>query len=127
MPVKVTPAPHGANAFNSHAKPIANPLQFLKDACRSEIEKMTKRKVAIVYGSLPPETRAQQARLFNDPDNDYDFLVASDAVGMGLNLAIKRIIFETSHKFDGFMRRKLAVGSRSESYPQEGAFHRESA
>ena len=53
---------------------------------RKEIEKVTGRKVAIVYGSLPPETRAQQARLFNDPDNDYDFLVASDAIGMGLNL-----------------------------------------
>jgi ATP-dependent RNA helicase SUPV3L1/SUV3 len=55
-------------------------------ALRREIEKKTGKKVAIVYGSLPPETRAQQARLFNDPDNDYDFLVASDAIGMGLNL-----------------------------------------
>jgi hypothetical protein len=53
---------------------------------RAEIEKLTKKKVAVVYGSLPPETRAQQARLFNDPDNDYDYLVASDAIGMGLNL-----------------------------------------
>jgi ATP-dependent RNA helicase SUPV3L1/SUV3 len=55
-------------------------------ALRKVIEKSTGRKCAIVYGSLPPETRAQQARLFNDPDNDYDFLVASDAIGMGLNL-----------------------------------------
>jgi ATP-dependent RNA helicase SUPV3L1/SUV3 len=55
-------------------------------ALRREIEKKTGRKCAIVYGSLPPETRAQQARLFNDPDNEYDYLVASDAIGMGLNL-----------------------------------------
>lgn len=55
-------------------------------ALRTEIEKKTGKKVAVVYGSLPPETRAQQAGLFNDPDNDYDYLVASDAVGMGLNL-----------------------------------------
>jgi ATP-dependent RNA helicase SUPV3L1/SUV3 len=55
-------------------------------ALRREVEKKTGKKCAIVYGSLPPETRAQQARLFNDPDNDYDFLVASDAIGMGLNL-----------------------------------------
>ena len=55
-------------------------------ALRREIEKITGRKVATVYGGLPPETRAQQARLFNDPDNEYDFLVASDAIGMGLNL-----------------------------------------
>jgi ATP-dependent RNA helicase SUPV3L1/SUV3 len=55
-------------------------------ALRREIEKQTGKKCAIVYGSLPPETRAMQARLFNDPDNDYDYLVASDAIGMGLNL-----------------------------------------
>jgi ATP-dependent RNA helicase SUPV3L1/SUV3 len=55
-------------------------------ALRREVEKKTGKKCAIVYGSLPPETRAQQARLFNDPDNNYDFLVASDAIGMGLNL-----------------------------------------
>jgi ATP-dependent RNA helicase SUPV3L1/SUV3 len=57
-------------------------------ALRREIEKKTGKQCAIVYGSLPPETRAQQARLFNDPDNDYDFLVASDAIGMGLNLYV---------------------------------------
>lgn len=53
---------------------------------KTAIEKRTKKRVAIVYGDLPPETRVQQARLFNEPDNDYDFLVASDAIGMGLNL-----------------------------------------
>ncbi|KAI7194199.1 P-loop containing nucleoside triphosphate hydrolase protein [Hortaea werneckii] len=78
-------------------------------ALRRQIEKQTGRKVATVYGSLPPETRAQQARLFNDPSNEYDYLVASDAVGMGLNLAIKRIIFEASSKFDGYKRRTLGV------------------
>ncbi|KAH7068970.1 P-loop containing nucleoside triphosphate hydrolase protein [Paraphoma chrysanthemicola] len=70
-------------------------------ALRREVEKRTGKKCAIVYGSLPPETRAQQARLFNDPDNDYDFLVASDAIGMGLNLAIKRVIFESTIKSNG--------------------------
>ena len=55
-------------------------------AMKQDIEKATQKRVAIVYGSLPPEIRAQQAKLFNDPDNDYDFLVASDAIGMGLNL-----------------------------------------
>ncbi|KAF1945215.1 hypothetical protein EJ02DRAFT_60284 [Clathrospora elynae] len=70
-------------------------------ALRREVEKKTGKKCAIVYGSLPPETRAQQARLFNDPDNDYDFLVASDAIGMGLNLAIKRVIFESTIKSNG--------------------------
>ncbi|KAE8450442.1 hypothetical protein EG329_006517 [Mollisiaceae sp. DMI_Dod_QoI] len=70
-------------------------------AMKSDIERITGKRCAIVYGSLPPETRAQQAELFNNPDNDYDFLVASDAVGMGLNLSIKRVIFESLSKHDG--------------------------
>ncbi|GAB7356661.1 hypothetical protein MBLNU459_g7377t1 [Dothideomycetes sp. NU459] len=78
-------------------------------ALRKQIERDTGKKVATVYGGLPPETRAQQARLFNDPDNDYDFLVASDAIGMGLNLSIKRIIFESSSKYDGFNQRTLSI------------------
>ena len=55
-------------------------------ALKKEIEQLTNKRVAIVYGALPPEVRVQQARLFNDPDNDYDIIVASDAIGMGLNL-----------------------------------------
>ena len=78
-------------------------------ALRKQIEQQSGRRVAIVYGSLPPETRAQQAALFNDPDNDYDFLVASDAVGMGLNLSIKRIIFDSVHKFNGTTRIQLSI------------------
>ncbi|OIW31974.1 hypothetical protein CONLIGDRAFT_678412 [Coniochaeta ligniaria NRRL 30616] len=76
---------------------------------KAGIEKLTGRRCAMVYGSLPPETRAQQAALFNDPDNDYDFLVASDAIGMGLNLEIKRVVFETTTKFDGIDHRQLRI------------------
>ncbi|KIV99202.1 uncharacterized protein PV09_09066 [Verruconis gallopava] len=78
-------------------------------ALRTEVEKKTGKKAAVVYGSLPPETRAQQARLFNDPNNDYDYLIASDAVGMGLNLSIKRIIFETVHKYQNGKYTTLTV------------------
>ncbi|KAI1007100.1 ATP-dependent RNA helicase [Podosphaera aphanis] len=74
---------------------------------KQEIEKKTGKRCAVVYGSLPPETRAQQAALFNNPNNDYDYLVASDAVGMGLNLSIRRIIFESTLKFDGTERRVM--------------------
>lgn len=76
---------------------------------KKEIERTTGKRCAVVYGSLPPETRAQQASLFNSPNNDYDFLVASDAVGMGLNLSIKRIIFETTRKTDDIGFRTLRV------------------
>lgn len=65
---------------------------------RDRIQRATGKQCAIIYGSLPSEVRAQQAQLFNDPNNDHDFLVASDAIGMGLNLAIKRVIFEATVK-----------------------------
>ena len=52
------------------------------------IEEKTKMRCALAYGRLPPEIRAEQAALFNDPDTDYNVLVGSDAVGMGLNLCV---------------------------------------
>ncbi|EGX88117.1 ATP-dependent RNA helicase SUV3 [Cordyceps militaris CM01] len=78
-------------------------------ALKRQVEQETGRRCAIIYGTLPPEVRVQQAALFNDPDNDYDFVVASDAIGMGLNLEIKRVIFESVYKFDGFQHRMLSV------------------
>ncbi|KAK4450115.1 RNA helicase [Podospora aff. communis PSN243] len=86
------------------------------------IEKKTGRRCAIVYGGLPPETRAQQAALFNDQDNDYDFLVASDAIGMGLNLEIKRVVFETAFKFDGSKHRSLTVPETKQIGGRAGRF-----
>ena len=70
-------------------------------AIRREIESSTPYKCCIVYGNLPPETRAAQAKLFNDMSSGYDILVASDAIGMGLNLNIRRVIFHTIYKSNG--------------------------
>lgn len=50
------------------------------------IEGSLGKKCAVVYGALPPETRAEQAREFNEDGGRAEVLVASDAVGMGLNL-----------------------------------------
>jgi len=50
------------------------------------VEQATGLRCAVAYGRLPPETRSEQAALFNDPDSGYDVMVASDAIGMGLNL-----------------------------------------
>ncbi|KAK7839633.1 dexh-box atp-dependent rna helicase dexh18 [Quercus suber] len=65
------------------------------------IEKHTNHRCCVIYGALPPETRRQQATLFNDQDNEFDVLVASDAVGMGLNLNIRRVIFYSLSKYNG--------------------------
>ncbi|OLL23059.1 ATP-dependent RNA helicase suv3, mitochondrial [Neolecta irregularis DAH-3] len=68
---------------------------------KRSIEELTGLRCALAYGGLPPETKSSQARLFNDPESGYDVLVASDAVGMGLNLSIRRMVFETMEKFNG--------------------------
>lgn len=65
---------------------------------RHRIESLTPLKCCVVYGQLPPEVRAEQARNFNDSTKGYDVLVASDAIGMGLNLNIRRIIFHSVEK-----------------------------
>lgn len=53
---------------------LFNSLMFL---AKREIERDTSHKCCVIYGSLPPEIRTEQARLFNDQDSDYDILVAS--------------------------------------------------
>ncbi len=78
-----------------------------------ELKKMIERQsghlCAVIYGALPPEIRAHQAQLFNDPNSRYKILVASDAVGMGLNLSIRRIIFESISKYNGTSHEPLSV------------------
>eukprot|EP01135_Chromosphaera_perkinsii_P008008 Nk52_evm80s1073 gene=Nk52_evmTU80s1073 len=64
------------------------------------IEKHKGMNCITIYGSLPPETRILAARKFNDPDNNFNVLVATDAIGLGLNLNIQRVIFTTVKKFD---------------------------
>ena len=55
-------------------------------------------EVAVIYGSLPPNTKIAMAAKFNDPQDTCKVMVATDAVGMGLNLNVRRIIFFSIHK-----------------------------
>ena len=64
-------------------------------------------KVSVIYGALPPETRKKQIRLFLEGETTV--IVSTDAIGMGVNLPIKRIVFMESTKYDGEERRKLIV------------------
>ncbi|WP_462411776.1 DEAD/DEAH box helicase [Neobacillus sp. Marseille-QA0830] len=61
--------------------------------------------VSMIYGSMPPETRKKQIELFNAGKTKV--IVATDAIGMGLNLPIRRIVFLENEKFDGTRRRLL--------------------
>ncbi|WOK91573.1 ATP-dependent RNA helicase SUV3, mitochondrial isoform X1 [Canna indica] len=76
---------------------------------KKKVEITGKHLCSVVYGSLPPETRTKQAKMFNDESSEFDVLVASDAIGMGLNLNISRIIFSTMKKFDGVCTRDLTI------------------
>jgi ATP-dependent RNA helicase SUPV3L1/SUV3 len=60
---------------------------------------------AVVLGSLSPRTRNAQVALYQSGDVDY--LVATDAVGMGLNLDVDHVAFASDRKFDGYQFRKL--------------------
>lgn len=74
-----------------------------------EIERQTKLRVGVIYGALPPEIRSLEAQKFNN--GEYDVLVASDAVGMGLNLKIRRIVFYATKKFNGSDNENLSVST----------------
>ena len=60
---------------------------------------------AVVLGSLSPRTRNAQVALYQSGDVDY--LVATDAIGMGLNLDVDHVAFAADRKFDGYQFRKL--------------------
>ncbi len=62
-------------------------------------------KVSMIYGSMPPETRKKQMQLFITGKTTT--IVSTDAIGMGLNLPIRRIVFLENEKFDGTKRRRL--------------------
>jgi ATP-dependent RNA helicase SUPV3L1/SUV3 len=62
--------------------------------------------VSVIYGALPPEVRRREAERF--ASGESHILVATDAIGMGLNLPIKRVLFSTMTKFDGVGDRRLS-------------------
>jgi ATP-dependent RNA helicase SUPV3L1/SUV3 len=62
---------------------------------------------AAVYGSLSPAVRRREAARFRA--GEADVLVATDAIGLGLNLPIRRIVFATTEKYDGAEMRALSV------------------
>ncbi|KAF8638876.1 hypothetical protein AX17_001931 [Amanita inopinata Kibby_2008] len=76
---------------------------------KRQIEEQTGMRCAVVYGKLPPEIRSEQARLFNDPNSGYDVIIGSDAIGMGLNLKIRRIIFDSVSKWTEGSQRRLST------------------
>ncbi len=81
---------------------------------------------AVVLGSLSPRTRNAQVEVYENKNVDY--LVATDAIGMGLNLNINHVSFSSLEKFDGRYNRNLfpnelgQIAGRAGRYKQDGTF-----
>ena len=81
---------------------------------------------AVVLGALSPRTRNAQVALYQSGDVDY--IVATDAVGMGLNMDVDHVAFASTRKFDGFQYRHLnpselgQVAGRAGRYMNDGTF-----
>ncbi|WP_237180970.1 helicase-related protein [Roseomonas haemaphysalidis] len=80
------------------------------------------RRVAVIYGALSPEVRRAEAARFRN--GEADIVVATDAIGMGLNLPIRRIVFSALKKFDGEGRRDLNAQEVKQIGGRAGRFGR---
>ncbi len=81
---------------------------------------------AVVMGGLSPETRNRQVALFQSGEVDY--IVATDAIGMGLNLDVRHVAFAGLTKFDGVRQRRLTpaemaqIAGRAGRHQTDGSF-----
>ena len=92
----------------------------------AELIRRQKGGAAIVMGSLSPKTRNAQVELYQS--GDVDFLVATDAIGMGINMDLDYVFFSNLKKFDGKKLRKLnlseigQIAGRAGRYLNDGSF-----
>jgi ATP-dependent RNA helicase SUPV3L1/SUV3 len=78
---------------------------------------------AVVMGGLSPRTRNAQVELYQS--GEVDFLVATDAIGMGLNMDVEHVAFAESNKFDGRKRRRLTAGEMAQIAGRAGRFRQD--
>jgi len=92
----------------------------------AELVRRQKGGAAIVMGSLSPKTRNAQIQLYQS--GDVDFLVATDAIGMGINMDLENVFFSNLKKFDGKKLRRLnlseigQIAGRAGRYLNDGSF-----
>lgn len=78
---------------------------------------------AVVMGALSPRTRNAQVAMFQSGEVDY--LVATDAIGMGLNLDVGHVAFASLNKFDGKRQRRLTIAEMSQIAGRAGRHQRD--
>ena len=92
----------------------------------AELVRRQKGGAAVIMGSLSPKTRNSQVGLYQSGDVDY--LIATDAIGMGLNMDINEVYFSNLKKFDGKKSRRLnlaeigQISGRAGRYLNDGSF-----
>ncbi|XWN31904.1 MAG: helicase-related protein [Devosia sp.] len=92
----------------------------------AELVRRQRGGAAIVMGALSPRTRNAQVELFQS--GDVDFLIATDAIGMGLNLDVDHVAFASNRKFDGYQYRALSaaelaqIAGRAGRHTRDGTF-----
>jgi len=86
----------------------------------AELIRRQKGGAAIVMGSLSPKTRNSQVELYQS--GDVDFLVATDAIGMGINMDLDHVYFSNLKKFDGKKLRKLNISEISQIAGRAGRY-----
>jgi len=86
----------------------------------AELVRRQKGGAAVIMGSLSPKTRNSQVGLYQSGDVDY--LIATDAIGMGLNMDINEIYFSNLKKFDGKKTRRLNLVELSQIAGRAGRF-----
>ncbi|MHA6718977.1 helicase-related protein [Sphingomonas sp. RS6] len=78
---------------------------------------------AVVMGALSPRTRNAQVAMFQAGEVDY--LVATDAIGMGLNMDVHHVAFASLHKFDGRRQRRLTIAEMAQIAGRAGRHQRD--
>jgi len=86
----------------------------------AELVRRQKGGAAIVMGSLSPKTRNAQVQLYQS--GDVDFLVATDAIGMGINMDLENVFFSNLKKFDGRKLRRLNMSEIGQIAGRAGRF-----
>ena len=84
-----------------------SPSRPRRSTASPELVRRQRGGAAVVMGALSPRTRNAQVELFQS--GDVDILVATDAIGMGLNLDVDHVAFAGSRKFDGWQYRGLTA------------------
>jgi hypothetical protein len=125
-PLVVEDTPVGSRRGRRHSEAGLQPGDAVIAFSRKDVLTLSARyrsqglSVATIYGALAPEVRRTESERF--ASGEADIVVATDAIGMGLNLPVRRVIFSTVHKFDGVETRALNASEVQQIAGRAGRF-----